>query len=115
MSICHNKAKLLGSSVIKAGETLGLSRGDIAEIIGLDPSDIPDEGIDRESESGRSAAMLILLYRDLFSILGGDDAAITHWMHTENRHLKGIPAVKIRTRDGLEAVRQYTAFFSRAV
>jgi hypothetical protein len=47
------------------------------------------------------------LYRSLDALVGGDDAKARAWLNSENAHLAGVPAERIRTVEGLVDVVQY--------
>ena len=56
---------------------------------------------------GELALLLLRAFRSLDTLVGGDDAAAHRWMHADNAHLGGIPAVRIRTVEGLVDVVRY--------
>ena len=51
--------------------------------------------------------LFIRCYRALFALTGGDSKQMTHWMHTENRHIGGVPAQQVKTVQGLITVLEY--------
>jgi hypothetical protein len=63
--------------------------------------------LDPESKAGELGLLLIRCYRSLFAMVGGDEAAMKHWMATENRHTGGIPRRQIEDVQGLTSVVNY--------
>lgn len=98
---------VLSKSFLRAGEALGLSRAALGEVIGKDRSTLSRGRIDPHSKSGELALMLIRSYRSLFVLVGGKPEALRHWMHTPNRHTRGVPAEQVKTVQGLVAVTEY--------
>ena len=98
---------VLSKSLLRAGEALGLSRAVLGEIIGKDRSTLSRGRIDPRSKSGELALMLIRTYRSLFVLVGGKEEALRHWMHTPNRHTRGVPAEQVKSVQGLVAVTEY--------
>jgi hypothetical protein len=47
------------------------------------------------------------VYRSLDALVGGDDAKAHDWLHSQNDHLRGVPADRMRTVEGLVDVVQY--------
>jgi len=98
--------KVLSKALVNAGKALGLSQAELGEIIGKDRTNFR-RGLDPHSKSGELALLLIRCYRSLFALVGGRPADMRHWMHTENRHIGGIPAEQIKTVTGLARVVEY--------
>ncbi len=101
------KARVLAEATLNAARALGITQSELQKIIGKHPSNIRRHGIDPESKSGELALLLVRLYRSLFALLGGDDGAMRHWMHTANRDTGGIPTEQIRTVQGLAEAAAY--------
>ena len=59
------------------------------------------------SKAGELALLVVRCYRALYVLVGGDAAAMRHWMRTENRHTGGVPAEQMKTVAGLVAVLEY--------
>ncbi|RMF13804.1 MAG: DUF2384 domain-containing protein [Gammaproteobacteria bacterium] len=53
------------------------------------------------------ALLLIRLYRGLYALLGGDEAAMKHWMRSSITTLRGTPATLIHDVTGLVHVVEY--------
>ena len=101
-----DESGVLSKAVLNAGKSLGLSQAEIGRIIGKDRTSIA-RGLDPSSKTGELALMLIRCYRGLFVLVGGEQADLAHWMKTENRHLRGVPAEQIQTVQGLNRILEY--------
>lgn len=64
-------------------------------------------GLDPDTKEGELALMFLRVYRSLDTLVGGDDAKATDWLHEVNDHLGGIPADRILSVEGLVDVVQY--------
>jgi hypothetical protein len=51
--------------------------------------------------------LFLRVYRSLDALVGGDDDKAREWLHAQNDHLRGIPAERMRTVEGLVDVVQY--------
>lgn len=99
--------RVLGNAVLRTGELMGLSRTELADIVGRDRSSISRAGIDPESKSGELAALLIRCYRALAVMVDDNQEQIRHWLITPNRHTGGVPAEQLKTVAGLVVVSEY--------
>ncbi|MGB5832369.1 MAG: MbcA/ParS/Xre antitoxin family protein [Thiohalocapsa sp.] len=99
-------ATVVSKALINAGKALGLSQQRLGEVIGRDRSAL-SRGLDPRSKSGELALLLIRCYRSLFALVGGEPAAMRHWMHTDNHDTGGVPAEQIRSVQGLTHVLEY--------
>lgn len=98
----------LEKAVINAAEYLGFSREEIAGIIDRDPLLLLNgKGIYPNSKSGELAILLVRTYRSLYMLMGGDEQNARKWMHTNNLHTGGIPAVQVQSAEGLVIVVSY--------
>lgn len=97
---------VLAKAVVKAGKSLGLSKEEVGNVIGRDRTSIA-RGVDPHSKSGELALLLIRCYRSLYVLMGGKDKDLAHWMHTNNRHIQGVPAEQIMSITGLAQVVEY--------
>ena len=102
-----DRSEVLTKALSEAGSQLGLNQKQIGAIIGKDQSSISRGTIKAGSKSGELALMLIRIYRALYVLLGGNQQQMKHWMHTENLHVKGIPAEIITNIQGLVNVTAY--------
>ena len=99
--------RVLASALISAGKELGLTQADLGAAIGRERTALSRGQLDPRSKPGELALLLIRLYRALYALVGGEPAAMRHWMRTENQHTGGVPAEQIRSVQGLVRVVQY--------
>jgi hypothetical protein len=102
-----DKASVLAEAFANAGRQLGLSQSDLGAIIGKDRSAISRGRIDPDSKAGELALLFIRCFRALYVLMGGDQASMRHWLHTENLHTGGVPAEQLRRVQGLLGVVEY--------
>lgn len=100
-------AATLTKAFLNAGKIMGLTQDELGAIIGKDRTVFRRGGIDPDSKAGELALLLIRTYRSLHVLVGGRPEDITHWMHTENRHTGGTPAVQVQSVTGLIHVVEY--------
>ncbi len=109
-SITSDEA-LVGNSVVAAADELGLNREQLANAIGVSVPTVArmKSGAPIPNHKPFELALLLIrLYRALFSIVGGDESSIKHWMKTENQHLnEQKPIDLIQKVDGLSQVLWY--------
>ena len=102
---------VLAKAVLSAATRLGLRNRHLAAVIGSSEASISrlqhGRGLDPESKEGELSLLFLRLYRGLDALVGGDDAKAREWLHSENTHLLGVPADRIRTVEGLVDVVQY--------
>jgi transcriptional regulator with XRE-family HTH domain len=103
--------RVVATAVLSAAERLGLTQRQLALVIGVSEASVSRlphrRGIDPSSKEGELALTFVRLFRSLDALVGGDDAKAKAWLHAENDHLRGIPAERIRTVEGLVDVVQY--------
>ena len=99
--------RVLASALLSAGKELGLTQAEIGTVIGRDRTVLSRGQLDPQSKPGELALMLIRAYRALFALTGGEQAAMRHWMRTENHHTGGVPSEQIRSVQGLARVVEY--------
>lgn len=97
----------LTKAFLNAGKALGFNQDDLGEIVGRDRTSINRNGIDPDSKVGELALHLIRVYRSLFALVGGQQDDLRHWMRTENRHVGGVPAERVKSVAGLIHVVEY--------
>lgn len=102
---------VLAKATTSAAGRLGLRNRQLGEIIGTSEASISrlrgGRGLDPDRKEGELALLFLRLYRSLDALVGGDDAKARAWLHSQNDHLGGIPADRIRTVEGLIDVIQY--------
>jgi hypothetical protein len=55
----------------------------------------------------------IQIYKGLYSLCGGDESLMRHWIHTPNTHLQSkVPANLITTEQGIQDVLDQVLYFS---
>lgn len=102
-----DKAGVLAEALVNAGKLLGMTQGELGDIIGKDRSAISRGRIDPDGKDGELALLFIRCYRALYVLVGGDAEQMRHWMHTENRHTGGTPVDQVKSVQGLVAVAEY--------
>ena len=104
-------APVLAKALLAAAGRIGIRNRQLAAIIGSSEASVSrlqhGRGLDPDTKEGELALLFLRLYRSLDALVGGDDAKARHWLHSENAHLAGIPAERIRTVEGLVDVVQY--------
>ncbi len=98
--------EVLSKAVFNAGKALGLTQAEVASVIGRERSGLR-RGLDPSSKAGELALLLIRCYRSLYVLVGGDNEAMRHWLHTGNRHLGGVPREHLNNIPGLIHVTEY--------
>jgi len=97
---------VLSKSLLNAGKALGMTQTDIGNVIGKDRTSIA-RGIDPKTKAGELALLLIRCYRGLYVLVGGNSEDMKHWMHTDNRHTRGVPVKQVQNVQGLNHVVEY--------
>jgi hypothetical protein len=102
---------VLAKAVLSAAERLGLRNRHLASVIGSSEASVSrlqyGRGLEPETKEGELALLFLRLYRSLDALVGGDDGKAREWLHAENDHVRGVPAYRIRTVEGLVDVVQY--------
>ena len=102
---------VLAKAVLAAATRLGLRNRHLATVIGTSEASVSrlqsERGLDPDTKEGELALLFLRLYRSLDALVGGDDEKARSWLVAENDHVRGIPAERIRTVEGLVDVVQY--------
>jgi hypothetical protein len=102
---------VLAKAATAAASRLGLRNRHLGEIIGTSEASVSrfktGRPLDPAGKEGELALLFLRLYRSLDALVGGDDSKAREWLHSENQHVGGIPADRIRTVEGLVDVIQY--------
>jgi len=102
---------VLAKAALAAASRLGIRNKHLGEIIGTSEASVSrlrgGQGLDPDRKEGELSLLFLRLYRSLDALVGGDDAKARMWLHAQNDHLRGIPADRIRTVEGLVDVVQY--------
>ena len=106
------EAEVLSKAVVRAADLLGLTRSELAQVLGLSEAAVNrlyrrEIRLQPEQKEFELALHLVRLFRALDSILGGDEKAMQAWMRAPNRGLGGIPAEMITSTRGLADVLNY--------
>ena len=100
-------ARVLGTASLRAAERMGLSRRELAAVLGRDRSSISRSGIDPDSKAGELAKLLIRCYRSLAVMVDDNQSQIRHWLATDNRHTGGVPREQLQSVAGIVTVCDY--------
>lgn len=102
---------VLAKAAITAASRLGIRNRQLGEIIGSSEASVSrfktGRPLDPAGKEGELALLFLRLYRSLDALVGGDDAKARDWLHSQNDHIGGVPAERIRTVEGLVDVIQY--------
>ncbi len=102
---------VLTKALLSAADRLGMRHRHLATVLGTSEASVSrlqsGRGLDPDSKEGELALLFLRLYRSLDALVGGDDEKARAWLRAENHHLRGIPAERIRTVEGLVDVVQY--------
>ena len=98
---------VLGKATLRAAERMGLSRSELAVIVGRDRSSISRSGIDPDSKSGELALLLLRCYRSLAVLVDDNKRQLREWLESPNRHTGGTPREQLKNIAGLVTVTEY--------
>ncbi len=112
LNLGPGRQETVSKAMLRAADLLGLSARELAIVVGLSEATLSrlKRGQGTGSLSGKAyelALLFIRLYRSLDAITGGDDSVSRRWLRAENAALRGIPAERIRSIDGLAHVLAY--------
>ncbi|MEQ1690212.1 MAG: MbcA/ParS/Xre antitoxin family protein [Gemmatimonas sp.] len=104
-------AAVLTKALLRAAERLALRQRDLAAILGSSEASVSrlnqERTLEPTSKEGELALLFLRAYRSLDTLVGGDELAAREWVHASNTHLRGIPAERMRTVEGLVDVVRY--------
>ncbi len=102
---------VLAKAALAAADRLALRNRQLAAIVGSSEASVSrlqhGRGLDPESKEGELALLFLRLFRSLDALTGGDETASRAWLHAYNDHVRGVPAERITTVEGLVDVVQY--------
>ncbi len=98
-------------AVVRAATALGLSQRDLAAVVGLSEASVSrlarGRPLSAARKEGELALLLIRVFRSLDALVGGDERKAREWFHADNAHLRGVPAERVRSVEGLVDVASY--------
>lgn len=104
-------AAVLSKAVLSAATRLGLRARHLADVLGTSEATVSrlrsGRFIEPDSKQGELALLFLRLYRSLDALVGGDEAKARVWFQSENKHVGGVPAERVRHVEGLVDVVQY--------
>ena len=107
-----DKARVLTTAMLRAGNRLGLNGGQLAEVIGRSESSVSRMAsgaatLRLEAKEAELAALLVRCYRSLDALVGGNDEQRRAWMKAYNRALGGRPCELMVRAQGLTKTAEY--------
>lgn len=104
-------AAVLTKAVLNAAHRMRFRQRDVAELLGASEASVSRlrQGrlVDPSSKEGELALLMLRAFRSLDTLVGGDEVALQAWLHAENSHIGAVPAVRMRTVEGLVDVVRY--------
>lgn len=98
-------AAVLTKATQSAATRLGVSRRELAAVIGVSEATLSRLGgsrvIDPQTKEGELALLFVRLFRSLDALVGGDEGKARAWLQAANHDLIGIPLELIQTASGL--------------
>lgn len=102
---------VLTRALLNAAARLGVRNRHLAEMLGTSDASVSRLGSTRTiapaSKEGELGLLFLRLFRSLDALVGGDEVKARAWFRSENEHLGGIPAERVRRVEGLVDVVQY--------
>ena len=103
--------RVLATAVLRAAAELDLSQRALSAILGVSEASVSrlarGRAIDPDAKEGELALLFVRVFRSLDALLGGDAVKCRAWLHADNSDLRGVPADRIRTVEGLLHVAEY--------
>lgn len=104
--------RVLSKAVLRAAEILGLTQKELARTLGTSPASLSRlaqgrRTLDMDSKQGELGLLLVRVFRSADALLGGNDADLRAWFHAPNLHLRGVPAERVQTVEGLVELAAY--------
>ncbi|WP_075185898.1 antitoxin Xre/MbcA/ParS toxin-binding domain-containing protein [Teredinibacter haidensis] len=101
-------SRFLGITQDQLASAIGVSRATVARIKKSASSNLDDAALASNGKPFELSLLLIRVYRSLYSILGGNQQAMKHWMSTPNLHLSNTkPVDLVQTALGLGQIIWY--------
>lgn len=91
---------------------IGMDNQVMASILGINRTTLArhyqSQSLDPAQNAGRIAAIVLRIYRAVYTLMGGDEEHIRHWFSTPNHAFAGrSPMDAMKKLDGLVSVAQY--------
>lgn len=104
-----SKSKVLAKAVFNLAEQLQLKDSELALILGISETELSltlkEDGLDPNAAEGERALTLVCIYRELFSLNGGDLNWMRRFIDSPNRLLNHqTPRSLMKTEKGLKKV-----------
>lgn len=112
MALLHASRQIFTQAVIRVAAQLGLTRTELADILGLAKPDIDkilagNKLIDPQEPCGTPAIRLIAIFQSLRVIVADDEQSIRSWLRSPNLELGSTPLALMMKHDKLEQVIAY--------
>ena len=102
---------VLAKAVLKVADQLDLNQSELAAVLGVHRTAVSRlkqrPSLDPRSKQGELALLLIRIARALFSLTGGDQDWMRHFMRKPNKLTGGIPVEQISSIQGLMTVLRF--------
>jgi plasmid maintenance system antidote protein VapI len=106
-----SEGSVLAKAFVRASERLGLSQREAAAVLGVSEATMSrvasGRPIDPATKEGELAVLFVRAFRSLDALVGGREEDARAWMHSDNRHLGGVPSALARSVAGLVDVVGY--------
>jgi hypothetical protein len=107
-----DQTRVLSKAIIRAITFLEISRSEAARIIGFSEASLSrlisgTKTVDPKTKEGELCLLFIRLFRNLDTLLGGDEAKMKAWLRAKNAYLGQSPLEAIQTVGGLVHVVSY--------
>lgn len=99
--------KLVKKTAVRAAESLGLTRAQLAGMIGTRREIFSRPTARLDDKQMELALLVVRTARDLSALTSGDRANMQHWLSTENHHLGAAPVALMTSVEGLVRVVHY--------
>lgn len=98
-----DRSQVLSQAAVEAARRLGLGPTEFGQIVGVSQPTASRllKGSYQLRESGKEwelSALLVRLYRSLFSLVGADDALARGWLRSGNRAFAGAQPIELIKR-----------------
>jgi hypothetical protein len=106
-----DRAAILTKAALRAADALGLTRAELASILGISAASASRLGrarrVEPGSKEGELALLFLRVFRSLDGFFSGNLDAARVWLHAPNDHVGGRPAELLCRVEGLVRVAAY--------